>query len=148
MKAYPSYKKTEVVGIGDIPDHWNVLLFKRLYSAIKDGTHGTFERISEGQPLLSAKNVFPDGIRTDEAESLISEKDYKEIISNGFPKKNDLLLTIVGTIGRALVYDLDEPLAFQRSVLFIRLRENLNPRFYCYVLQSAFFQHQLIRPYP
>ena len=144
MKRYPAYKESGVEWIGEIPAPWFVILFKRVITALKDGTHGTYERVENGKPLLSAKNLFFDGIRINEEESLISEKDFDEITKNGFPQKNDLLLTIVGTIGRAFVYDKDCRLAFQRSVLFIRLSDNAKPKYFYYLAQSTLFFNQLI----
>ena len=39
-------------GIGTIPNTWNVTCLKRALSAIKDGTHGTYERVASGKMLL------------------------------------------------------------------------------------------------
>ena len=136
-------KDSGVEWIGEIPKHWDVVPFKRLFDNIKDGTHGSFQRVADGEPLLSAKNVFNDSINISENESLIGQDDYNSIVANGFPKRNDILLTIVGTIGRSCVYDKDYPLAFQRSVAFIRLTQD-NPYFYNYFLKSDIFYSQLM----
>ena len=137
-----SMKNSGIGWIGEIPEHWDVVLFKRLFDNIKDGTHGSFERVSEGKYLLSAKNIFNNKINISENESLISNGDYESIVSNGFPKKGDLLLTIVGTIGRSCVYEEDFPLAFQRSVAFIRLNYD-NSYFFNYFVKSIMFLTQL-----
>ena len=136
-------KDSGIEWIGEIPEPWDIVPFKRLFNNIKDGTHGSFQRVSNGKPLLSAKNIFNDTINISENESLISEEDFHAIVSNGFPKRNDLLLTIVGTIGRSCVYDKDYPLAFQRSVSFIRLTQD-NPYFYNYFIKSDIFYSQLM----
>ena len=86
--------------------------------------------------LMSAKNVFEDGLHIGENASLISKEDYKSIISNGFPRENDVLLCCVGTIGRCTVYKEKEPIAFQRSVIFIRCNNRMLPSFLNYNLQS------------
>jgi type I restriction enzyme S subunit len=128
----------------EIPEHWEVCFFKRVIRLIKDGTHGTYQRVSEGRVLLSAKNVHPDGIRISGEESLISEKDYLNITKNGFPKKGDLLVTCVGTIGRAFVYDLEESLAFQRSVAFLRLNKlKADSIFFKFYVESTIYQFAL-----
>ena len=145
MKKYSSYKSTGNERICNIPSHWNLILFKRIIDKIKDGTHGTYARVLEGHPLLSAKNVFNNGLKISQNESLISEESYLEITKNGFPKKGDLLITCVGTIGRTMVYDKEEPLAFQRSVSFLRLN-NLKsiPSFYKYYVESSIYQTELL----
>ena len=129
-------KDSGVEWIGKIPKDWNVCKLKRIAERLTDGTHGTYERTSEGYLLLSAKNVFEDGLHIGENESLISEEDYKSIISNGFPRENDVLLCCVGTIGRCTVYKEKEPIAFQRSVIFIRCNNRMLPSFLNYNLQS------------
>lgn len=113
-------KSSGVKWIGEIPEKWEIRKFSRNISKIKDGTHGSFTRVIDGYPLLSAKNVDYGKLILEDNESTISEDDYKLIIANGFPQKNDLLLTIVGTIGRCLVYQEEHIYAFQRSVAFLR----------------------------
>lgn len=141
--AYAKYKKTDSEWVSEIPTHWESILFKRVITQIKDGTHGTHARVSEGFAFLSAKNVLHKGIEISDSESMISEKDYKEITANGFPKKGDLLITCVGTIGRTCVYEFDKPYAFQRSVAFLRLSELALPKFYKYFVESKAYQSQL-----
>ena len=142
--AYSAYKDSGVEWLGEVPQHWYSARFSRVVMAIRDGTHGTFERVDAGVPLLSAKNVKNGFLDISENESLISEADSKSIVSNGFPAVGDLLLTIVGTIGRSCVYETDQPLAFQRSVCFLRLYKQHCPYFFYYFSQSKFFQEQLV----
>jgi type I restriction enzyme, S subunit len=143
VPRYERYKDSGVEWLGEVPYHWSAGRFSRVISRIKDGTHGTFARMDFGQPLLSAKNVQNGEIEITEEESVISDEDHRSIVSNGFPKRGDLLLTIVGTIGRACLYRFDEPLAFQRSVCFIRLCDWVSEEFFYYATQSQFFQEQL-----
>ena len=139
-------KPSGIDWIGNIPLNWNTKKVKYVISDIKDGTHGTFDRVESGELLLSAKNVFDDGIRIGENESEISISDYKSIISNGFPKRNDVLLCCVGTIGRCCVYEYDQSIAFQRSVAFLRPLQQTNAQYLKYALQSdsTLVQEQLL----
>lgn len=116
---------------------------KRLLTSIKDGTHGTFTRVEEGFPLLSAKNVQDGHLQIGADESQVSEADHAAIVANGFPRRGDVLLTIVGTIGRSCTFDLESPLAFQRSVAFLRPKVGVDSRYLAYLTQSANFQDQL-----
>lgn len=126
-----------------IPSHWHVTTMGHLMDAIKDGTHGSFQRVSLGRPLLSAKNVQNGYLDVSDSESQITDEDFEQITANGFPRRGDLLLTIVGSIGRSCVYDLDAPLAFQRSVCFIRLDERCYPRYFQFLTQFEGFQREL-----
>ena len=139
-------KDSGIEWIGKIPEDWSVKRVKYVIDDIKDGTHGTYERIESGKLLLSAKNVFDDGIRIGQNESEISEVDYKSIVSNGFPQRNDVLLCCVGTVGRTCVYEFDVSYAFQRSVAFLRPLKETNAQYLKYVLQSnsTLIQEQLL----
>ena len=136
-------KDSGVKWIGQVPEHWESFRFKRVVEKVKDGTHGTHSRTEQGYPLLSAKNIFNNGIQITDNESLISEYDFKLITSNGFPRKNDLLVTCVGSIGRCCIYPFEEPIAFQRSVAFLRLNKKAFPGFYRYFIESNCYQEQL-----
>lgn len=135
---YPTYKQTE---LGLIPEDWEVMSLGE-FCQIKDGTHGTYARVENGYLLLSAKNILNGKLDIQESESLISENAYKEIVKNGFPKKKDLLISCVGTIGRCCIFDTDEEIAFQRSVAFIR-QNQIDNLFLMYFIQSDLFQKQL-----
>ena len=142
-QAYAEYKDSGVEWLGEIPSHWEKILFKRVVLQVKDGTHGTHQRVEEGSYLLSAKNVFNHGIEIGLTESRIPNKDYQEIVSNGFPKKGDILVTCVGTIGRSCVYTFEKPIAFQRSVAFLRLNSQCDSKYYKYFIESKQYQSQL-----
>lgn len=132
--------------IGNIPASWAVKRIKYIISDIKDGTHGTFDRVESGMPFLSAKNVFDNGVHIGNNESEISTDDFNSIVSNGFPRKGDVLLCCVGTVGRCCVYTFENTMAFQRSVSFLRPLAETEPRFLKYALQSdsTLTQEQLL----
>ena len=120
-----------------------IVRIKNVLNGITDGTHGTFDRVYNGEYLLSAKNVFEVGLKIGENESMISYKDYKDIIKCGYPKKNDLLMCCVGTVGRTMVYKENKPFAFQRSVLFMRVDNNkILPEFLNYSMNSNYMLEQ------
>lgn len=129
---------------GEVPKGWSKLKIKHVISDIKDGTHGVHERVEEGYPLLSAKNIYECGIHISQDESLISAESHEQITSNGFPAKNDLLLCCVGTIGRCCIYEYEYPLSFQRSVTFLRPKENIETMFLRYWIQSKHFQNMML----
>ncbi len=142
--SYPAYKDSGVEWLGEIPVHWQQAPLKRYLTSLKDGTHGTFERVLEGVPLLSAKNVINGQLEISDQESLISYADYQAINRNGYLKLGDLLLTIVGTIGRAAIFDGPEPVAFQRSVAVLRFRSGQEVRYFYYLTQASYFQTYLV----
>jgi len=125
-----------------VPEGWKSSALKHYLSAIKDGTHGTYQRVDDGEYLLSAKNICDSGIVISERDSKIAETDYDSIVSNGYPKRGDVLMCIVGTIGRCCLFECDRPLAFQRSVAILRVGNKLWNRYLCYVLKSKAVEEQ------
>ena len=130
-------KNSGVEWIGDIPEEWEVIKIQYLNQGLTDGTHGTYNRVDKGRLLLSSKNVREKDLLITDSESQISEEDYQSIISNGFPKKGDLLMCCIGaSIGRCIIYKYDETYAFQRSVIFIRCNKLIKPELLRYNLLS------------
>ncbi len=99
-------------------------------------------RLSEGIPLLSAKNITEQGTVTiDDTDSLISLQDYEAIHRYYEIAANDLLLTIVGTIGRCALAPAGERFTVQRSVAVIRPdHEILNPGYLRHYVDSQTYQ--------
>jgi type I restriction enzyme S subunit len=128
-----------------LPLGWHACALKRHLVSLRDGTHGSFDRVQSGVPLLSAKNITEDGrLEVTESESLIAVEDWEEIHRSGYLRLGDLLVTIVGTIGHAAVFEGPEPVAFQRSVAVLRPDSDTLVRFLFYLVQSAYFRHGLL----
>jgi type I restriction enzyme S subunit len=144
MKHYDSYKDSGIEWIGEIPSHWSIPLLNYLISGIKDGTHGTHERVVDGELLLSSKNVTDNGLLISDNESRISLIEHGQITKNGYPQKGDVLITIVGSIGRSCVYEYDTPISFQRSVCFVRTHDTCYPYYLKYYFESNSSQYQLL----
>ena len=100
-------KDSGVEWLGDVPEHWNISKLRYYLDGIKDGTHGTHVSTTEGQLLLSGKNIKNGKLVITDNERKISLEDHQKITANGFPKKGDLLINVVGTIGQSCIYELD-----------------------------------------
>lgn len=142
MKKYDEYKDSGVAWIGEVPKHWEVLHLKHSLDGLQDGTHGTYASVDAGKVLLSAKNVTEHGLIIGESERTISDIDHKEIVSNGFPQQGDILLCCVGTLGRCCIFEYPFPIAFQRSVTFLRTNSLLSNRMLLYILRNKYIDTQ------
>ena len=79
------------------------MLIKDICTSITDGSHNPPQGIASSSYLmLSSKNVFDDKITLDEPRFL-SEEDFAKENKRTNVKCGDILLTIVGTVGRAAV---------------------------------------------
>ena len=112
---------------------------------IKDGTHGTHKDVIAGIPLLSAKDIYENSVHIPFDARKISEHDYKKIYSKYELKKEDVLITIVGTLGRTAIIDSNTPrIAFQRSVAVMRPSTQLiTAKYLNYVCNSHHFQNEI-----
>lgn len=124
-------------------DAWEKRKLIDQLSLLKDGTHGT-HKDGNFAFLLSAKNVIQNSIVFDDSDRKISEDDFNDIYANYHIKKNDVLLTIVGTIGRVALFPrLTVPVAFQRSVAILRTKPTLFPYFLALELQTPSIQSKI-----
>ena len=124
---------------------WSQVRLSDVVTHIKDGTHGTHLRVESGVPFLSAKNVGSGGrLVWDKADDLVSYFDYRAITAKFSPKRGDLLLTIVGSVGRSALFDGSE-VAFQRSVAFLRCGDRVLPEYLFQASRAGAFTRQLER---
>jgi type I restriction enzyme S subunit len=128
----------------DYPD-WEEKTLGRVSEFIKDGTHGTHKPSDDGYLLLSAKNIKNGKITIRDDERTLSKEDFHKFYKNWTLSENDVLLTIVGTIGRvAVCKNYYHNVLFQRSVAIIRSQKDfMNPLFLAGWLESQSGQKEL-----
>ena len=113
-------------------------------SKLVDGSHNPPAKCETGQPMLSARNIENGSINFDEFRFISSEafalEDRRTRVTPG-----DVLLTIVGTIGRAAVVPhTAAPFALQRSVAVLTPTKLL-PKYLAYQLQAPDVQRYFER---
>ena len=111
---------------------------KDICTSVTDGSHNPPQGIDNSEyMMLSSKNVFDDKITFDEPRFL-SEEDFKKEHKRTKVSVGDVLLTIVGTVGRTAVVDEDMPLfALQRSVAVLHPKTDVClTRFLMYALRG------------
>ena len=114
------------------------MLIKDICSSITDGSHNPPQGITSSSYLmLSSKNVYDDEITLDEPRFL-SKEDFEKENKRTNVKCGDVLLTIVGTVGRVAVVSKDLPsFTLQRSVAVLHPNENIcNGRYLMYALRG------------
>lgn len=117
---------------------------RRIARRIVDGTHGSFERVDSGLPLLSAKNLRAGFVRVTDDESWISPDDHREITKSRRFEPGAILLGVIGgSIGNVARLRVGDPLAFQRSVAAIMVGSDYSTELLWYVANSRRFQESL-----
>ena len=123
---------------------WPRVVLSHVCEMVTDGTHASPVRVAMGVPVLSAQNVKgnelnPSTLRfTTQDELILFQRRVK-------PKAGDVLLTIVGTIGRSAVLTTDFDFVLQRSVAILRTHSHkVNSDYLKLALDSGDFQRQLL----
>jgi type I restriction enzyme S subunit len=104
----------------DLPAGWTGTTLKAICSKIVDGSHNPPKAVAAGKPMLSARNIRGRAIYLDEFR-FISDDDFEQEHARTQIQAGDVLLTIVGAIGRTAVVPSGAPaFALQRSVAVLR----------------------------
>ena len=104
----------------EIPNSWAWCRLKDITTSITDGSHNPPKGISFSQFLmLSSKNITNDKISFDNPRYL-SEEDFVQEDKRTDIQINDILLTIVGSIGRCAKVTFENKITIQRSVAVIK----------------------------
>ena len=114
------------------------MLIKDICSSIIDGSHNPPQGITNSLYLmLSSKNIFDDEITLAEPRFL-TEEDFEKENKRTKVKCGDVLLTIVGTVGRVAVVSNDlPPFTLQRSVAVLHPKDEVcNGRYLMYALRG------------
>lgn len=118
---------------------WEIMTLEEVCIKITDGSHNPPKGVINSDfMMLSSKNIFNDYIHYNEPRYL-TEYDFENENKRTNVQHKDVLLTIVGTIGRvAVVPEYHPKFTLQRSVAVLRSKENkLNSRFLMFLLQNT-----------
>ena len=145
QKMFPKKGSTvPEIRFAGFTDAWERRKLGEVLSLLKDGTHGTHQNSDEGVYLLSAKNIKNGQIVIDEeTDRKISVEEFETIHSNFKLKENDVLLTIVGSIGETAILKNPDTATFQRSVAFLRPNEDTISIFLKTEIETDIFQKEL-----
>ena len=115
---------------------------KEISVKISDGSHNPPRAAVDGKrfPMISAQNINEGRICLEDVR-WISEEDFLKEDKRTSVERGDVLITIVGAIGRTAVVTTDEKMACQRSVCVIKPRKDLvSSQYLRYSLESSELQ--------
>lgn len=125
-----------------LPAGWVIARLEEITLRIADGSHAPPPKQKSGFPMLSARNIEGGQIKFDNFR-YISSKDFQVEDERTQVRPGDVLLTIVGTIGRTAVVPTGiNPFALQRSVAVIKPIRIL-PKFLMHFFESPSTQKRL-----
>lgn len=122
-----------------LPESWEWRQLGEVCSKVTDGSHNPPKAIESGLPMLSSRNVMDNGLFWENFR-LIPEDAFEKEHRRTRITEGDVLLTIVGTIGRSCVIrNLERLFTLQRSVAVLS-PDQLISEFLCYQLKAPFIQ--------
>ena len=115
---------------------------------VGDGTHGKVKRQNSGIMYLSSKNFKANGLDLTKLD-YISEEDFKKHFKEESkaltkPKKGDILMSIIGTMGMPYVVKESDKFGISSSVCIIRPSDELIPQYLYYWMLSDEFQKAVL----
>ena len=130
--------------MGKIPKGWSPTDLKSVLSLHKDGSHNPPKRVESGIPFIAGASDVKHFVIDFSKCSFITKEDYDQIHKTWKIKPNDVLLTIVGTIGNvAIVTEDDLPFSLQRSLAVLRPNEKIDYTFLYFLLTNNKFEQFL-----
>jgi len=129
-------KKTE---IGEIPEDWEVVRLGEIAEVTSSKRIFQSEYVQRGIDFYRSKEIVELANNSfKSSEFFISEERYNEIKNKyGVPKKNDILITAIGTIGISWVVPDNRKFYFKDgNLLWIKNLKNLNPYYLKYFFDT------------
>ena len=127
-----------------IPNNWTCDLMKNICYYITDGDHQSPKKVKLGIPFIVISNI-KNGVINFSNASYVSKEYYENLQDYRKPQKNDILLSVVGTLGNAALVTDDINFCFQRHIALIRCNNELViPNYLYIVMQSEFFYKQIL----
>lgn len=83
---------------------------------VRDGTHDSPKFYNAGYPLVTSKNLTAGKIDLSDC-SLISESDYEKINMRSKVDNGDILMPMIGTVGKPVIVDIDADFAIKNVAL-------------------------------
>jgi type I restriction enzyme S subunit len=121
-----------------VPDSWEWRGLADLVLFI-DYRGKTPEKVATGVRLITAKNIRRGFVSLD-PEEFISEGEYDQWMTRGFPAAGDVLFTTEAPMGNAAVVRLSEKFALAQRAINFRPYGSIDPDFLVLQLLSAPFQ--------
>jgi type I restriction enzyme, S subunit len=127
---------------GQVPGHWTVAPLSRFFSRITYGFTNPMPTTTVGPYMVTAKDIRGGKIDYKSARHTSWDAFENDLTDKSRPKKNDVLLTKDGSIGRIAICD-REDICINQSVALIRPNDQVIPLFLKYLLEAPRYQERM-----
>ncbi|MDB5579425.1 MAG: hsdS [Bradyrhizobium sp.] len=112
---------------------------------ITDGAHRTPTYVEKGVPFISVKD-FSGGKLDLSKTRFIPEVEHRVLYQRCDPRRGDILIGRIGTLGKAVLVDTDAEFSLFVSVGLIRFDDqSIDPTFFRFLLNSPFVEAEFNR---
>ena len=128
-----------------VPTGWELTELGVIAEKITDGAHKTPTYVEEGVPFVSVKD-FSGGTLDLSSTRFIPPSEHKVLYQRCDPRRGDILIARIGTLGKAVLVDTDLEFSLFVSVGLVRFdHQCVNPEFLRFVLNSPFVESEFDR---
>ncbi|MDH5879435.1 restriction endonuclease subunit S [Vibrio sp. S/42/10] len=144
LNADAQMKDSGVEWLGEVPEHWDVCLFKYKCSEVTDGAHISPETNGGEHYFVSIRDI-KDGVINFNGALLTSPSSYQYLVKTGcMPFEGDVLFSKDGTIGQTAITPSQIDFVVASSLIIIRPdRAKVTPEFLDFILQSSLVKEQV-----
>ena len=123
---------------------YQILTFSDICNVITDGDHGNpqYSEDGNGFPYLRVVDVKNNLINY-ESMQYITEEYSKSLYKSCFVHENNLLISIVGTLGESVLYKGSTPLAISRGFAILEFNEKVIPEYVLAYTKTSIFNKQV-----
>lgn len=114
--------------------NWITIRADAFCDSVRDGTHDSPKPVERGHKLITSKHIANDVLNFNGAYC-ISDEDYNAINQRSRVDVNDLLFSMIGTVGRVYRVDTEPDYAIKNMGLF-KIADELKSKYLYYYLLS------------
>ena len=124
-----------------VPQGWNESQLQDYCLKVADGTHDSPKKTERGKLLVTSKNII--GGTLDLSKSYrISEGDFNDVNRRSKVDKNDVLLSMIGTVGEVCLIESEPDFAI-KNVGLLKNQDPLKAKWLFFYLTSPQAQAQI-----
>jgi type I restriction enzyme S subunit len=134
--------------IGEIPEHWEITKLKYLVTFDSGYSFNSSDYVDEGVNLIRIGSLYDNTLDLDRSPVFLPIHFLNQH-QNFVVKKNDILISLTGTLGKrdygySIIYDKDFPSLLNQRVGRLKLKsEDLNFKLFTSILHSEYYLNQL-----
>ena len=124
-------------------DDWETVIAKSILD-IRDGTHDSPRLLTDGVIFITSKNIV-NGVIDFSNVSYISIEDAEEINKRSKVENNDIIFSMIGTIGEVAIVETKINFCIKNVGLFKHNSSVIQPRYLLYYFKNSEFKKSTLK---